>query len=152
MGALYDLARFQPHDDAGAQALVSNVIDHLASSIEPWGQTPDIAFGALSASALLDRMHGGPAIKADVNALAAGCGLSRASFYRRFASVFGASPHDHLIRSRLEFSKAALVRGCDSIAVVADAAGFADQAHFTRTFTARIGLPPGAYADHFGAV
>lgn len=152
MGGLYELARLGPGQQEDADAIVSLVMAHLASSVRPGRLAADLPVGALSAGALLDRMHGPSAIEADAASLAKACALSRASFYRRFAAIFGASPHDHLIRSRLEYSKAALVCGRDSIADVADAAGFADQAHFTRTFCARIGLPPGAYADHFGAV
>ncbi len=151
LGALYDQARFHPGDLVGADALAEEILRSLAARIPAEAERPDIRIGALSGQALLDRMHGAPAIEATTAGLAFACGLSRASFYRHFAALFGASPHDHLIRSRLEFSKAALVRGSDPIAAIAADAGFADQAHFTRTFSARIGLAPGAYADLFGA-
>jgi AraC family transcriptional regulator len=46
---------------------------------------------------------------------------------------------------RLDFACAQLTSGRHSLAAIAQAAGFADQSHFTRVFRRRMGLTPGAY-------
>ncbi|WP_323183165.1 helix-turn-helix domain-containing protein [Paraburkholderia sp. CNPSo 3076] len=46
---------------------------------------------------------------------------------------------------RLDFACTELTRGRLSLAAIAEAAGFADQSHFTRVFRRRMGLTPGAY-------
>lgn len=72
-------------------------------------------------------------------------GLTRYELARQFRSAFGTSPYRFLTMRRLDAARARLKPG----AVLADVAvdsGFADQAHFTRTFKAAYGLTPGRYA------
>ena len=139
-----------PDAEADAEALIDRIALRVAEIAAAPGADPRPLIGRLTSAALLDRMHGASALDASVEALAAEAGLSRRGFFRRFAAVCGASPHDHLIRSRLEFAKAPLQRGA-SIADIALETGFYDQAHFTRAFTSRIGLPPGRYQEVFAA-
>jgi AraC-like DNA-binding protein len=44
-----------------------------------------------------------------------------------------------------------LIRSGHALADVATAAGFADQAHLTRSFQRRMGLTPGAYQTAYSA-
>ena len=147
-GGLYELARFRPADHAGAEALMDGIIAQLASSSARPGPDPRPLIGRLRSDALLDLMHGAPAIEASVDDLAAAAGLSRRAFFRRFRQVTGASPHDHLVRSRVELAKALIQEGRAG-ADIALSCGFSDQPHFTNAFRARIGLAPGAFAEWF---
>ncbi|MGJ3232434.1 MAG: helix-turn-helix domain-containing protein [Oceanicaulis sp.] len=149
-GGLYELARNRPDAETDAEALIAAIAERIAEIAAQPGAPFRPRIGHLSSASLLDRMHGAPALDASVDALAEEAGLSRRAFFRRFASVCGASPHDHLIRSRLEYAKAFLQRGA-ALSEVALDAGFYDQAHFTRAFSARIGLAPGRYQDLFAA-
>ena len=72
-------------------------------------------------------------------------GLSRYELARQFRVVFGTSPYRYSVLRRLDFTRTRLKQGA-TLAEVALESGFADQAHFTRMFTASFGLPPGRYA------
>jgi AraC-like DNA-binding protein len=77
-------------------------------------------------------------------------GLSRYELARQFRVVYGTSPYRYSLLRRLDFARVGLRRG-ERLVEVALAAGFADQAHFTRLFGATYGLPPGRYALLSGA-
>jgi AraC family transcriptional regulator len=76
--------------------------------------------------------------------VASECHLSVSHFTRGFKRATGLAPHQWLMRTRLEH---ALVLLCQdlSLADVALACGFADQAHFTRVFTQIHGISPGRW-------
>lgn len=76
--------------------------------------------------------------------LAAIAGLSTHHLIRAFRRETGLTPHAHLIGVRVRRARD-LLRAGETPAVVAHLVGFADQAHLTRAFKARIGVPPGAY-------
>ena len=71
-------------------------------------------------------------------------GLSRYDLARQFRIRFGTSPYRYLLMRRLDAVRAELPRA-DQLADVALAAGFADQAHFTRLFRSAVGLTPARY-------
>ncbi|WP_036528197.1 AraC family transcriptional regulator [Nocardia sp. CNY236] len=66
---------------------------------------------------------------------------------RMFRRYVGAGPKWVLRRYRLQDGAELLARGCtDALAVLATELGYFDQAHFTREFTAEVGVAPGEYA------
>lgn len=76
--------------------------------------------------------------------LAQEAGLSPFHFHRLFLKTMGISPHDYLVRIRVEKALGLLGKGSD-IAEVALDTGFVDQSHFSRFFKRIIGTPPGRY-------
>ena len=78
--------------------------------------------------------------------LAAVSGLTRFDLARQFRAVVGASPYRYSVMRRLEAARAQ-IGGQASLVDAALNAGFADQAHFTRMFTARYGITPGRYRE-----
>jgi AraC family transcriptional regulator len=77
--------------------------------------------------------------------LAQQCGLSTGYFSRAFRRTTGVTPHQWLMRKRVERAQDVLVRGSLELAEVAIVCGFADQSHFSRVFTKFVGLSPGRW-------
>ena len=80
-----------------------------------------------------------------IDALAEQTRLSASYFYRAFRGTFGMAPHAFILRCRTDRAMELLSEGDEPIAQIAVACGFADQAHFSRVFSRRAGLPPGAW-------
>jgi AraC family transcriptional regulator len=74
--------------------------------------------------------------------LASVAGLSRSYFSEQFKLSTGFSPHQYLIRCRVERAKELLQEGRMTIAEIARQVGFADQSHLTRHFRLVLGLLP----------
>jgi AraC family transcriptional regulator len=79
---------------------------------------------------------------ASLEALAAVAGLGVWSFSRRFRATFGHPAHSYVIDRRVERAQALIRQGALSVKEVASACGFADQAHMTRVFQARLHTTP----------
>jgi AraC family transcriptional regulator len=77
--------------------------------------------------------------------LAHQCGLSISHFGRSFKASFGMSAHRWLVHRRVERTKALMAQTGISLAEIADSAGFADQAAFTRAFRQIVGVSPGRW-------
>jgi AraC-like DNA-binding protein len=77
--------------------------------------------------------------------LASECGLSTSHFIRAFRNSVGLSPHQWLMRRRIDKALSLMHDHSLSLSQIALACGFADQSHFTRAFTAALGESPGAY-------
>jgi AraC family transcriptional regulator len=73
------------------------------------------------------------------------CGLSVRHFTRAFRQSVGMSPHQWLTEQRLDAAKRLLADDRVSLSEIASRCGFANQSHFSRVFTARIGIAPGAW-------
>lgn len=89
----------------------------------------------------------------DVKALAGAAKLSPAHFSREFRRAFGESPHQYLLRRRLERA-AALLRTTDrSVADVCLTVGLRSVGSFTSSFGRAFGMTPTEYrAAHPPAV
>ncbi len=66
-------------------------------------------------------------------------------FCRAFHASTGYSPHQYLLRQRVERAKGLLAHGTMPLADIAQAVGFADQSQFTRTFRRHAGTTPASY-------
>jgi len=73
------------------------------------------------------------------------CLLSAGHFARAFRHSTGLSPHQWLLRRRIDEAHARLRDGRLSLAEIAVACGFADQSHFTKAYTRLRGISPGAW-------
>jgi AraC-like DNA-binding protein len=73
-------------------------------------------------------------------------GLTRFDLARQFRALVGASPYRYSVMRRLEVARSQIGRQAPLVDAALNA-GFADQAHFTRMFTARYGITPGHYRE-----
>jgi AraC family transcriptional regulator len=81
----------------------------------------------------------------ELSELAAISGLSPWHFGRAFKGSTGLPPHRWQLKMRIERARAMLADANTSLADVACTTGFADQNHFTRTFSRIVGMTPGAW-------
>ncbi|QWT21297.1 AraC family transcriptional regulator [Bacillus sp. NP157] len=87
-----------------------------------------------------------------ITELAAACRLSRGYFSRAFKATFGQSPHRWRHARRIEYACEQLTGTSGTLADIAMASGFNDQAHFTRSFKAAMGVTPHSYRKTQSAV
>lgn len=86
------------------------------------------------------RAHlGSPISIADV---AQQLGLSPSYFARAFRTATGHPPHQWLLQRRVELALQLLTQPGLPLGEIAAICGFADQAHFSRVFAVRVGMPP----------
>jgi len=77
-----------------------------------------------------------------VRDVAAAVRLSPSYFSHAFKESFGQAAKGYIIERRIARAKLLMLTTADSLAHIALACGFSDQAHFCRTFGGLIGQPP----------
>ncbi len=138
------------HSEAGHLALQAGLIDALASLLEARSRHagPERVAGGLSEAEcrrVRDYCMSRLAERITLEDLAQLCGMSRFQFLRRFSRRFGLTPHNWLLRLRLEHACSLLAEGRRSVADLAQEVGFYDQSHFSRSFRKAFGVAPTAY-------
>jgi AraC-like DNA-binding protein len=102
----------------------------------------------LRAKDLIDREY---AEQLDVPALARAAHASTAHFSRSFKRAFGETPHQYLLRRRIERAKE-LLRGTEmSVTEVSFEVGFQSLGSFSTAFRDLVGTAPSEYARRWGA-
>jgi AraC-like DNA-binding protein len=81
--------------------------------------------------------------------LAATVGLDGFHLTRTFTRAIGMPPHAYHLQQRLRTAQGRLAAG-EGVTDVAQALGFADQAHLTRLFKRLTGVTPGRYRAAHG--
>lgn len=74
--------------------------------------------------------------------VAAEAGLSEYQFIRRFAAVFGETPHQYRQRHRLELAREMLLLGDDSVTEVCLSVGYSSLGSFSSLFKRYYGVSP----------
>lgn len=92
-----------------------------------------------------DLMNASLSEEISLSRVASECGLSVRHFARAFRLSTGLPPHQWLLRHRVDRAKELLRTRALSLTDIAGFCGFADQSHFTRVFTASVGLSPGLW-------
>jgi AraC-like DNA-binding protein len=77
--------------------------------------------------------------------IAAEFDLSVSHFSRAFRISTGLPPHQWLLRQRVKAAKQLMTVRDLSLSEIAMSAGFANQSHFTRVFSAAVGVSPGVW-------
>ncbi|MAS53128.1 MAG: AraC family transcriptional regulator [Pimelobacter sp.] len=81
--------------------------------------------------------------------LAALTRLSTSYFCKAFRASFGETPQQFVLSRRVEQACALMLETPDTLADIAYACGFTDQAHFGRQFRRAMGTSPHAWRRHF---
>jgi len=90
-------------------------------------------------------LAGSPEENLSVKHIAREVAISPYHFIRQFEAVFGVTPHQFRIRSRLHRAKLLLAMGEQSVTEICMEVGFSSLGSFSELFTRRFGLPPSAY-------
>lgn len=73
--------------------------------------------------------------------------LSVSQFRKRFRTVFGISPNEFILRTRLQKAARLLRNGDDALIKIALECGFCDQSYFTKRFHDFFGVTPRQYRN-----
>lgn len=138
-----DLREGSPAGALVGDSLVTALLVHL------WGGDAGARAGAGLAPAVCRRVQAyieervaSPVTLAE---LAGQARMSVRHFCRAFRASLGCSPHQYLLRQRVERAKAFIAAGRMPLAEIAQTTGFADQSQLTRTFRRHAGMSPAAY-------
>ena len=139
-----------PTEPLYADTLSSSFVLHLllAHGIAPAkkGLSPKGKLGSAQLRATIDLAQERLADGISLDDLAAASGYSLFQFARMFKATTGMAPHQFVLRLRLERAQRLLLRERLSLADVAVACGFYDQAHLTNAFRKAFGRTPAAFA------
>jgi len=101
-------------------------------------------------AAAVDQIEAEPSAELNLTTLADYAGISAGHLARAFRSAFG-KPVGAYVRERRLARAARLLRESDeSLAAIAAAVGFCDQAHFSRAFKTQTGATPAAFRREHG--
>lgn len=95
---------------------------------------------------ILDYMEANLVREMHLDELASVVGLSCSHFGRSFKASLGVSPHQWLMKRRIDVAQELLLRR-ESIAVAAQMSGFVNQSHFSKTFRTITGTTPRRWLD-----
>ena len=131
-------------EQAMAVALVSGqVVRHRPVRISRGG------LGPARLRRITDLVHSRLEDELGLDELAESVGLSTAHFARMFRKSTGETPHQFVLRQRLERAKAMLRAPDVRVLTVAVACGFKTQQHFAQVFRNVCGVSPTEYRQQF---
>lgn len=104
------------------------------------------ALGDKQIGAALNALHGDPARKWTIAALANVAAMSRSTFALRFRERVGEAPIDYLTRWRMLLAADRLRTAREAIGVIAPALGYASESAFSTAFRRVMGCAPRDYA------
>ena len=93
----------------------------------------------------VQRIHSSFEEPLKVEELAVLARLSEYQFGRRIKALFGITPAQLIIKTRLDAARRLLSESAEPVAAIALACGYCDQSAFTRQFKAAVGLTPLEY-------
>ena len=94
---------------------------------------------------VLDRIRADPGGESNPEELATETGYSASPFFRVFLATTGCTPHQYLLRLRMERAIELMRKPSLALLDIALECGFANETHFSRTFRGRFGSPPGQF-------
>jgi AraC-like DNA-binding protein len=92
-----------------------------------------------------DMLRDTPDRSVSIREAARAAGMSPFHFIRQFEAVFGATPHQFRIQTRLDRAKQLLALGDFSVTDVCLEVGFTSLGSFSDLFARRVGAPPSVY-------
>ena len=132
----------QLYGETLALALAAHLLQHYAGEKASQNLLQSAAQPASKLTAIADYMQTHCDRNLSLSELASQAQMSLHYFARSFKQTVGLSPHQYLIRCRLDRAKAMLLQNELSIAEIAQRVGFSDQSHLSRHFRQQTGVTP----------
>lgn len=130
-------------DELGIQLAVQSV--QIARGLGPAGLTGGEPGALARVSRVVRMIDHDPDTPHDLRSLAQLARLSRYHFLRTFEGVTGTTPHQYLLRVRLQRAAFRLRTESTKILDIALGCGFGDVSNFNRSFRAEFGMSPRVY-------
>ncbi|PKB14404.1 AraC family transcriptional regulator [Novosphingobium kunmingense] len=130
---------------AYVSAMVNALKAHILSGPPAAGNPAEIPvsdFSAYRLHQIMNRILADPGGGHSLDELSAMAGITRSHFCHVFKGATGVTPHQYVMKARLDRAQQILVQSDLNLAAVAEAAGFASQSHFSRAFKAWFGMTP----------
>lgn len=106
---------------------------------------PSADFSAYRIHQIMNDIQASPEDDHSLDALSAQAGLTPSHFCRVFKRATGATPHQYVMKARLDRARDLLGQSDLSVAQVAEMTGFTSQSHFTRAFRQYAGQTPSGW-------
>lgn len=106
---------------------------------------PTADFSAYRIHHVMNAILSKPEADHSLEAMAADAGLTPSHFCRVFKKATGITPHQYVMKARLDRAQDLLGSSDMSIAAIADQLGFTSQSHFTRAFRQYAGQTPSSW-------
>jgi AraC family transcriptional regulator len=129
-------------------AMVNALKAHILSGPPAHGNPTEIPvsdFSAYRLHKIMNAVLANPAEEHSLEAMAAVAGVTPSHFCRLFKKATGISPHQYVMKARLDRAQQMLVQTDLSLAALSEATGFTSQSHFSRAFRAWFGMAPSDY-------
>lgn len=130
------------------KALVHALKGHMRDGLGACGKTgriPTADFSAYRLHRVVNAIHATPEADHSIERMAAEAGIGASHFSHVFRQAFGLSPHQFVLKVRLERAAEMLLQSNMSIAMISEMLGFTSQSHFSRAFRGRYGTTPTEY-------
>ena len=138
-----DLAKGSPTGPLVGDSLIAAMLAHLGGEKDPVLRQP----ARRACARAIDLIESRFAELLTLEELAEASGLGQRQLCRAVREATGLSPHQYLLRCRVENAKRLIAKGLPLSEVALDC-GFADQSQLTRTFVRHTGTTPGGYRRH----
>lgn len=122
--------------DALKAHMLRGPVNALATEI------PITAFSSYRIHHIMNAILSRPEEEHSIEELAAQAGVTPTHFCRIFKKATGVSPHQYVMKARLNRAQHLLEQSEASMATIADSLGFTSQSHFTRAFRQFAGETP----------
>lgn len=129
--------------DQYVELLMQTLVAHLGRAETQLSDAiPTTACSAHRLHHILNMIREHPEQEFSLDLLASEIDLSPAHFCRMFREATGITPHQYILKCRLQRAEHLLSNSDMSISMVAEASGFHSQSHFTRLFLKKMGKNP----------
>ena len=128
-----------------ATALAMHIVRNCSQSNGPSHPRSVRGLSRSQLTKTIEFIRNTPYREISLKTMSAAAGLSPFHFARMFKLSTGISPHQFVLKRRLDMGAEMLTTSNDAISNIATVLGFADQSHFTMHFKKMQGVAPAAY-------